>query len=108
MYDKLRFCVYLTVDNDWCVDVGSQQSVAECVEVWLEGSGGVAHGDAVVGEAGESGLQALNDLAQGDELLDLNFALLLVDVDNLDLAAFLGTGLEHSQEFFLVLLDRGA
>ena len=102
------YVVYLTVDNDWCVDVGSQQSVAECVEVWLEGGGAVADGDAVVGEAWEGGLEVLDDLGEGGQLLDLNLRLLLVDVDHLDLAAILGTGLQNPQELLLVSLDGGA
>ena len=99
---------YLAVDNDWSVDVCSQEGVAECVEVWLEGGGAVADGDAVVGEAGEGGLEVLDDLGEGGQLLDLNLRLLLVDVDHLDLAAILGTGLQNPQELLLVSLDGGA
>ena len=39
---------YLTVDNDGAVDVGAQKSVAEGIEVSLQGGGGIANGDAIV------------------------------------------------------------
>ena len=58
-----------------------------------------------MGEAGEGGLEVLDDLGEGGQLLDLNLRLLLVDVDHLDLAALLGTGLKNPQELLLVSLD---
>ena len=61
-----------------------------------------------MGEAGEGGLEVLDDLGEGGQLLDLNLRLLLVDVDHLDLAAILGTGLQNPQELLLVSLDGGA
>ena len=52
--------------------------------------------------------EVLDDLGEGGQLLDLDLRLLLVDVDHLDLAALLGTGLQNPQELLLVSLDGGA
>ena len=43
---------YLTVDDDWRVDVGAEEAVDDGVKVGLEGRGRVADGDAVVGQPG--------------------------------------------------------
>ena len=99
---------YLAIDDDRGVDVGSEEGVAECVEVWFEGSGRVAHWNAVVSETRILFFQSLHDLAESDELLDLNLALLLGDVMNLDLAiGGLGSGFQNFVEFLLISLDGG-
>jgi len=98
----------LAVDDDRGVDVGSEECVAECVEVWFEGSGRVAHWNAVVSETRVLFFQSLHHLAEGNELLNLKLALLLGDVMNLDLAiAGLGSGFQNFVEFLLISLDGG-
>merc|ERR1712200_8883 len=97
---------YLAVDDDRAVDGGALQGLAQGVEVGLQGGGRVADGDPHVDEAGVLLLEALDDKGEGGELLDLNLGLLLVDVDNLDLAVVaLGLALDNAEELLLVLLD---
>merc|ERR1712029_1138483 len=52
--------------------------------------------------------RTLYGLGEGLDRLDLHFALLLVDVDDLDLAAILGAGLKDAEELLLIGLDGGA
>merc|ERR1719516_153693 len=76
----------LVVDNDWSVDGGSNQGLADDVVVSLQGRGGVADRNSPVNKSWELLLKSLNNLAQALELLDLNLRLLLVDVNNLELS----------------------
>merc|ERR1719348_2211953 len=69
------------------VDGGAGESLDDDVEVGLEGSGGITHRDPPVDKAGELLLQALDDLAQTFQLLDLDLTGLLVDVDHLQFAS---------------------
>ena len=77
----------LVINDDRGVDAGADQGVDHDVEVSLQGGGGVTHGDSPVNKSGELLLKAFNGLAQALQLLDLNLGLLLVNVDNLKLAA---------------------
>merc|ERR1719273_1441008 len=77
----------LVVDDDGGVDGGADQGVADDVKVGLIGGGGVAHGDPHVHKAGEVSLQALDDLREGLQVLDLDLLLLLADGEVLQLAA---------------------
>merc|ERR1719480_56712 len=62
----------LVIDNDGGVDGGADQGLADDVKVSLQGGGGVADRNSPVDQSRELLLQALNDLAQALELLDLN------------------------------------
>jgi hypothetical protein len=96
----------LAVDDDGRADVGADERLADGVEVSLEGGGRVADGDPVMPQAGVLRLQALHDGVQGLDLADDDLALVLVDVDKLELAvAVLGARLEHLAELLLVGLD---
>ena len=60
-------------------------------------------------QSGELLLEVLDNLGEGDELLDLNGRLLLVDVGHFDLAlGGGGAGLQHLQELLLFFLDGGS
>ena len=99
----------MAVDNDRAVDIGTDHGTAQGVEVSFQGSGRVADGDAVVREAGESLLDLLNDVMEGDELLDFDFAFFLGDIDDFDFAtAILGPLLQDLDEFGLFSFDTGA
>ena len=78
--------LYLTIDDDRAVDWSSQQGVAQAVKINFQGGSWVADGNPLVGQSGEGLLGQFDDLGEGDDLADLNFRLLLVDVDDLDLA----------------------
>ena len=100
---------YLAIDNDGAVDVGAEDGLAQGVEVTLQGGGGVADRDAVVGEAGELLLQLLDDVMKGDQFLDLDLGFLLGDVSDLDLTTvLLGALLENLDELGLLGFDTGA
>jgi len=99
----------LAIDNDGAVDVGAEDGLAQGVEVTLQGGGGVADRDAVVGEAGELLLQLLDDVMKGDHFLDLDLGFLLGDVSDLDLTTvLLGALLENLDELGLLGFDTGA
>ena len=40
--------VYLTIDNDWAVYIGSNEGCADGIKVTLQGRGGVANGNTIV------------------------------------------------------------
>merc|ERR1719193_938488 len=99
----------LAVDNDGAVDSRALQGLAHSVKVRLCWGSRVAHRDPHVDKAGVFLLQALDHLGKGEELLNLNLGLLLVDIDVLELAIVaLGAALNNSEELLLVLLDRVA
>ena len=96
----------LVIDNDGGVDVGAHQSLAHDVIVGLQRGGRVADRHSPVNQTGELLLQSLDGLAQALELLDLNLRLLLVDINNLELAAIGAlAALALSQEGSLLGLD---
>merc|ERR1719273_1415982 len=76
----------LAIDNDWAVDVGSNEGTAKSIEVGLKRGSGIADWDAIVGKAGEFCLKTLNNVVKGDHLLDFKFAFFLCDIDNLNFA----------------------
>ena len=97
---------YLAIDDDWAVDWSSQEGVAEAVEVDLQRGGRVADGDTLVSQAWEGFLGQLHNLGESHEFLDLDFGLLLVDVDDLDLAiGDLHAGPQDADELLLLFLD---
>ena len=98
-------CSYLTVDNHRCVDIGTNKWLAQGIEVFFEGSGGVVDGNANVFESGELLLDSSNDFLQSEKLLDFNFAFNLADADNFDFATILSTFFEHATEFILIFVD---
>lgn len=53
---------HLAVNNNGSIDIGSQKSIADGVEVLLFGGGGVAHWDAVVGQLRVLGLHLFHNL----------------------------------------------
>jgi hypothetical protein len=60
-------------------------------------------------QSGEVLLQVLDNTGEGDELLDLNGGLLLVDVGHFNLAlGGGGAGLQNLQELFLFFFDGGS
>jgi hypothetical protein len=60
-----------------------------------------------VGEAREGFLNPFDNTGEGHDLLDLDFRLFLVDIDNFDLALrCFGTRFEDSGKFFFLRLDR--
>merc|ERR1719309_9129 len=89
----------LAVDDDGAVDGGALEGLADGVEVGLDGGGGVAHGDPHVDKSGELLLESLDNLGEGDELLDFDLILLLVDVEVLKLVVVaLGASLDDAEE----------
>ena len=74
---------YLAIDNNGAVDVVSQESFAQCVEISFKGGSRIANGDTDMFETREFLLNTLNHLGQGDDLLSLNFALLFANVNDL-------------------------
>ena len=101
--------VYLAIDDDGAVDVGAHQCAAKGVEVALQGGGRIADGDAIVSQTREGRFQFLDHVMKSDEFLHFNLALLLVDVNDFELAAvLLDSLLEHLDELGFVGLDAGA
>merc|ERR1719339_523886 len=92
--------------NDWGVDGGADQGVADDVEVCLQRGGRVADRNTPVNEAGEVSLGSLHGFREGLQLLNFDFLLLLGDGDILQLAAvFLHTALNHLEELGLISFD---
>ena len=87
----------MAVNDDRAVDRCAEDGVAQAVEVNLERCSRVADGDPLVDEAGEGLLGQFNDLGEGHDFGNLNLRLLLVDVDDLDLAA-VGFGPSYKME----------
>ena len=98
--------MYLVIEDDWGVDGGSHQGVAQGVKVLLERRGRVTDGYPHMDEAGELLLEALDDIVKSDNGLDLHLILLLVDVHILELfRIILHLSLANSDELSLVLLQ---
>merc|ERR1711884_275317 len=88
----------LVVDDDGSVDVGSDQSLADGVEVHLVGGSRVTDGNSDQLQPGEVLLGLLHDSVESLQLLHLNLLLLLADVDDLELAVVLGSSLQDSEK----------
>merc|ERR1719507_2845902 len=96
----------LVVDDDGGVDGGSHKGADHDVEVSLQGSSGVAHGNSPVNQAGVFLLQSLDSGAESLDALHLDLLGVLVDVNILQLTTIgLGALLAGLDEADLLLLD---
>merc|ERR1719507_2367451 len=96
----------LVVDDDGSVAGGSHKGADHDVEVSLQGSSGVAHGNSPVNQAGVFLLQSLDSGAESLDALHLDLLGVLVDVNILQLSTIgLGTLLAGLDEADLLLLD---
>merc|ERR1719500_771409 len=96
----------LVVDDDGSVDGGSHKGADHDVEVSLQGSSGVAHGNSPVNQAGVFLLQSLDGGAEGLDALHLDLLGVLADVNILELPTVgLGALLAGLDEADLLLLD---
>merc|ERR1719411_657253 len=75
----------LVVDDDGGVDGGPHQGADHDVEVSLQGSSGVAHGNSPVNQTGVFLLQSLDSGAESLDVLHLDLLGVLVDVNILQL-----------------------
>ena len=98
---------YLAIDDNWCVDIGSRESIADGIKIWLKGSSWVANWNAVVGKSWVLFLQWFHDFAKGDEFLNFNFAFLLGYINNFEFAIGLSSAFNNFDEFFFIGLDGG-
>merc|ERR1719228_2034972 len=95
--------------NDWGVDGGADQGVADDVEVCLQRGGRVTDRNTPVNEAGKVSLGTLHGFREGLQLLNLDLLLLLGDGDILELAAvLLHAALNHLEELGLISFDEVA
>ena len=99
-FDLIVF--YLAIDDDWGVDVGTRESIADGIEIRLKGSGWVANWNAVVGESRVFFLQSFHNLAKGDKFLNFKFALLLAYINNFEFAIGLSSAFNNFDEFFFI------
>merc|ERR1712165_572596 len=96
----------LVGDDDGGVDGGTEEGLADDVEICLFRSSRVADRDPPVDETGVLLLQTFDSLAETLQLLHLNLGLLLVDVHHLQLPAVGALpSLHHLEELHLVRLD---
>merc|ERR550534_154961 len=93
--------------NDWGVDGGADQGVADDVKVRLKRGGRVADRDTPVNQAREISLSSLHCFGESLQLLNLNLFLLLGDGDILQLTTvLLHTAFHHLEELSLIRLDK--
>merc|ERR1719195_907643 len=77
---------HLIIENDGGVDGCSHKCVAQSVKILLQGRCRVANRDPHVNQTRKLLLESLNDIMEGDNGLDLNLILLLVNINKLELA----------------------